>query len=251
MYVVISVNDRGTLPLMSVRSDSKARMITAARRLFRERGYLGTAFSDVLAESGAPRGSVYFHFPGGKEELGTEVAIAHGADTIAQINRAAARAGTAGELLAAFLGRARDHLVTTGYREGCAVAPIVVEVIPGSTELSRTVRRGFQDAIGALAARLAERGVEADRADSLAATAIAGLEGALIVSRATQSTAPFDAMIAELSQVADAAASSPSHGERTESNMHAYICLAGTPGQAPASAGRRISTVPAPPSTRR
>ncbi|MDT7695716.1 MAG: TetR/AcrR family transcriptional regulator, lmrAB and yxaGH operons repressor, partial [Pseudonocardiales bacterium] len=76
MYADIYVKDRGTLLRMASRSDSKARMITAARRLFRERGYLGTAFSDVLAESGAPRGSVYFHFPGGKEELGTEVAIA-------------------------------------------------------------------------------------------------------------------------------------------------------------------------------
>jgi AcrR family transcriptional regulator len=210
MYADIYVKDRGTLLRMASRSDSKARMITAARRLFRERGYLGTAFSDVLAESGAPRGSVYFHFPGGKEELGTEVAIAHGADSVAQINRAAARTATAGELLTAFLGQARDHLVGTAYREGCAVAPIVVEMTPGSTELSRTVRRGFQDTIGALAARLAERGIDADRADSLAAATMAGLEGALIVSRATQSAAPFDAVITELGRVADAAAASPS-----------------------------------------
>jgi TetR/AcrR family transcriptional regulator, lmrAB and yxaGH operons repressor len=45
----------------------------AARRLFREHGYLGTALSDVVTESAAPRGSIYFHFPGGKEELATEV----------------------------------------------------------------------------------------------------------------------------------------------------------------------------------
>ena len=100
-------------------------MIAAARRLFRERGYLGTAFSDVLAASGAPRGSVYFHFPGGKEELGAEVAIAHGADTVAQINRAAARAESVEELLTMFLTQSRDRLVTSGYREGCAVASTV------------------------------------------------------------------------------------------------------------------------------
>ena len=186
-------------------------MISAARRLFRERGYLGTAFSDVLAESGAPRGSVYFHFPGGKEELGIEVAIAHGADTIAQINRAAARAGSAAELLALFLGRARDHLVTTGYREGCAAAPIVVEMAPGSAQLTEATRRGFQDAIGALAARLAEHGLPGDRAGSLAMTAMAGLEGALILARATQSTGPFDALIAELSRLAEEASAGAEH----------------------------------------
>ena len=62
-------------------------MITAARRLFREHGYMGTALSDVIAESAAPRGSMYFHFPGGKEELAVEVSLRHGAEAIAHVNR--------------------------------------------------------------------------------------------------------------------------------------------------------------------
>ena len=62
---------------MPQRTDSKDRMIAAARRLFREHGYLANAPSDVVTESAAPRGSVYFHFPGGKEELATEVALIH------------------------------------------------------------------------------------------------------------------------------------------------------------------------------
>lgn len=76
---------------MAARSDSKDRMITAARRLFREHGYTGTAMSDVIAESQAPRGSLYFHFPGGKEELATEVVLRYTADVIAHINRTAGR----------------------------------------------------------------------------------------------------------------------------------------------------------------
>jgi TetR/AcrR family transcriptional regulator, lmrAB and yxaGH operons repressor len=60
---------------MPKKTDSKDRMIAAARRLFREHGYLGTALSDVITESAAPRGSIYFHFPGGKDELATEVTL--------------------------------------------------------------------------------------------------------------------------------------------------------------------------------
>jgi AcrR family transcriptional regulator len=63
-------------------------MIAAARRPFREHGYLGTAMSDVVAESGVPRGSLYFHFRGGKEELATEVALHHAVDCIAHISAA-------------------------------------------------------------------------------------------------------------------------------------------------------------------
>src|SRR5258707_12671828 len=108
---------------MPRKTDSKERMIAAARRLFREHGYLGTALSDVVTESAAPRGSIYFHFPGGKEELATEVTLLHASDRIADINRAAATTHTAADLIAAFIGPERDGLVSSNYREGCAVAP--------------------------------------------------------------------------------------------------------------------------------
>src|SRR5271156_5810112 len=84
---------------MPKKSDSKERMVVAARRLFREHGYLGTALSDVITESAAPRGSIYFHFPGGKEEIATEVTLLHASERVAQINRAAAATTTAAELI--------------------------------------------------------------------------------------------------------------------------------------------------------
>src|ERR671915_164180 len=56
----------------TMRSDTRERMIRSAAVLFRQRGVEGTAFSDVLAHSGAPRGSIYHHFPGGKAQLAEE-----------------------------------------------------------------------------------------------------------------------------------------------------------------------------------
>jgi TetR/AcrR family transcriptional regulator, lmrAB and yxaGH operons repressor len=194
---------------MPKRTDSKDRMIAAARRLFREHGYLGTALSDVVAESSAPRGSLYFHFPGGKEELATEVALLHTADAIAHINRSAGTTGTAGELIAAFLGRPRDELVASGYREGCAVAPIIIESTPASAQLSNTTRRGFEDLIAALAARLAEKGIPEKRAPQLALNTVTAMEGALILSRVLRSPEPFDAAIAALSATAKEAERTP------------------------------------------
>src|SRR6202000_3219118 len=108
-------------------TDTKERMVVAARRLFREHGYLGTALSDVVTESAAPRGSIYFHFPGGKEELAGEVVLLHAGDHIAHINRAAPATTTAGQLIEAFIGRIRDELISSNYREGCAMAPLVIE----------------------------------------------------------------------------------------------------------------------------
>jgi TetR/AcrR family transcriptional repressor of lmrAB and yxaGH operons len=189
---------------MLKKTDTKERMIAAARRLFREHGYLGTALSDVVTESAAPRGSIYFHFPGGKEELATEVTLLHASERIADINRAAATTRTAAELIAAFIGRERDDMVASNYREGCAMAPIVIEATPASDQLSDATRRAFQDLITTLAARLTEKGLTHDKAVQLATNVWTSVEGALILSRVLRSPEPFDAAITQLAATAEA-----------------------------------------------
>src|SRR5207245_307823 len=57
---------------MPRKSEARQKMIESAALLFRERGIHGTSFADVLAHSGAPRGSVYHHFSGGKTQLAEE-----------------------------------------------------------------------------------------------------------------------------------------------------------------------------------
>jgi len=161
------------------------------------------ALSDVVTESAAPRGSIYFHFPGGKEELAGEVTLLHAGDHIAHINRAAAATSTAGQLIEVFIDRIRDELISSNYREGCAMAPLVIELMPASDQLSAATRRGFQDMIATLAARLTEKNVPASRATQLATQAWTSVEGALILSRVLHSPEPFDTATAQLAATAD------------------------------------------------
>src|ERR1700677_1973243 len=100
---------------MGQRSDAKQKMVQAARQLIRERGYGATAFSDVLTRSGAPRGSVYFHFPGGKAQLAAEAAEAHAHEQVEIIDRAAGEAGSAAQLVERYVTLGRDGMVTAGY----------------------------------------------------------------------------------------------------------------------------------------
>jgi TetR/AcrR family transcriptional repressor of lmrAB and yxaGH operons len=187
-----------------VTSDSRKKMVESAAALIGSQGMNATSFSDVLSDSGAPRGSIYFHFPGGKEELATEVTLLHASDRIADINRAAASTRTAAELIAAFIGRERDDLVSSNYREGCAVAPIVIESTPASDQLSDATRRAFQDLVTTLAARLTEKGLTHDRAVQLATNVWTSVEGALILARALRSPEPFDMAITQLTANAEA-----------------------------------------------
>jgi TetR/AcrR family transcriptional regulator, lmrAB and yxaGH operons repressor len=194
---------------MPTKSDSRDRMIAAARRLFREHGYLGTALSDVITESAAPRGSIYFHFPGGKDELASEVTLLHSGDHIAHINRAAAATTTAGELIEVFISRIRDELVASNYREGCAMAPLVIESSTASAQLTDATRRGFQDLITTLAARLTEKNIPPARATQLATQTWTSVEGALILSRVLHNPEPFDLAITQLATLADTEANTP------------------------------------------
>src|ERR1700761_1000219 len=169
---------------MAQRSDARHRMVQAAQQLIRERGYHATAISDVLERSAAPRGSVYFHFPGGKTQLAIEAAEAHAHDQVKHIDQAAAQAGSARQLTEAYLDLARDGMVASGYSRGCGIAPLVTEAEPDSHAPAATPRRGFSAMIDRLAFQLVDFGLPAAPAHQLADATIAAVEGALVTSRA-------------------------------------------------------------------
>src|SRR3712207_753346 len=101
-------------------------MVRSAIQLFRQHGYSGTGFRDVIAHSGAPRVSIYHHFPGGKAELGTEVVRLVGAHFAASLE-AMAEEGRPLELLAALVAPWRQALLESDLRGGCPILAVAVE----------------------------------------------------------------------------------------------------------------------------
>lgn len=172
--------------------------------LFRERGYSGTAFRDVIAHSGAPRGSIYHHFPGGKAQLAQE-AVAWAAAAIAErLDEALARERDAAGVLRAFLEPWREVLERSGFRAGCPLVAITVET--GAPPALRTaVGEAFAGWQALLAARLETAGIPTRRATTLATLVLGAIEGAVLLCRAQRDTAPLDAVAAELAQAIDAA----------------------------------------------
>ena len=180
---------------MAQRSDTKQRMVQAARQLIRERGYHATAISDVLERSGAPRGSVYFHFPGGKPQLAVEAADAHAHEQVQYIDRAAGQADSAAGLVEVYLDLAREGMVASDYSRGCGIAPLVTEAAQQeSAKVGDASRRGFAAMTDRLAFHFVDFGLDGGSARQLADAVVAGVEGALVSSRALRSPAPFDAV---------------------------------------------------------
>src|SRR6202023_912507 len=98
-------------------TDSRASMVRSAASLIRSRGVSATSLSDVLADSGAPRGSIYHHFPEGKDQL-AEDAITWTSERVLAHQRTCP-ATTAEGVLDCFIDMWRQVVVASGGRAGC------------------------------------------------------------------------------------------------------------------------------------
>ena len=172
-------------------TDTRTRMIDTTARLLRERGYHGTALGDVLAESGAPRGSLYFHFPGGKDEL-VAAATRQSVDTITEDLRERLLAErTPGKAVRRFMEAAAAALDETDFRFGSPVAPIILDAPDDASEIAAISRDAFETWIGLLKDAFARSGLTPRRAQSLALLVQSSFEGLLLICRAYRSSEPM------------------------------------------------------------
>ena len=170
-------------------------MLTSAVLLIRERGASATSIDAVLAHSGAPRGSVYHHFPGGRTQL-LEEAVTTAAELAVRVIE-----GDDDDPVAAlerFAGIFRHTLAETDFRAGCPVAAVAVESHDDTPDLGRVVADAFARWEEVLVGQLRRRGVAPKRARELATLVVAGVEGGLLVARARRSFDPLDIVITDL-----------------------------------------------------
>ncbi|WP_436496535.1 TetR/AcrR family transcriptional regulator [Actinokineospora sp. HUAS TT18] len=170
-------------------------MIDSAVVLFRARGVADTSLRDVVEHSGVSRGSIYHHFPGGKEELALAATERGGTFISALLERLLDDDAEAA--IAAFVGYWTSALTAAEFQDGCPVAAAAL-----SSNETASARAAAGVAFGRweslLASAIVRRGVPVARAASLATLAIAGIEGALLICRAQGSTEPLARVGAEL-----------------------------------------------------
>ncbi|MBD3004228.1 TetR/AcrR family transcriptional regulator [Streptomyces sp. 5-10] len=172
-------------------------MVRSTADLLREYGASATTVDRVLAHSGAPRGSVYHHFPGGRTQL-IEEAVELAGNLMAGVIDAAMQADDPLEGIDAFFTVWRDQLVNSHFRAGCPIVAVAVETndeAPHLTHSAGAVFAGWQEAFTALFRR---HGLPEDRSRRLAALVVSAEEGAVVLCRAQQSVEPMEAVAAEI-----------------------------------------------------
>ena len=176
---------------MAKASDSKGKTLAAAAKLFRQQGYHGTALQDILAAGGSPRGSLYFHFPNGKEEIG-EAALTLAGEAVRQAIAHAAETSANAEIFLTRVARGMaSDLEKSGYKEGCPIATTALETAAQSEVLGAATRNAFQKWELEIERGLFRFGMSAGDADLVATLVLSQLEGALLLARTYRSLEPM------------------------------------------------------------
>lgn len=177
----------------------RERMVMSAALLIRERGAHPTAIADVLEHSGAPRGSAYHYFPGGRTQLLCEAIDYSGEFVAAKIRKADTGLDALDRLFAYY----RKQLQESDFRAGCPVVAVTVEAgDPAKPDQANSVIERaaavFTKWTDLIAERLAAEGISTERAAELAMLITASFEGAIVVARAARGVKPLELVHGQL-----------------------------------------------------
>jgi AcrR family transcriptional regulator len=175
-----------------VGSDTKDRILDSSGELFRRQGYMGTGVKQILTEAGAPFGSLYHFFPGGKSELGAETVRRSGFLYGLLLGEFAGPEVPLAAGIRAFFAGAAETLVETDYADACPIATVALEVSSSDEEMRQACADVFNAWIAGGTERFVLEGLPRDRARTLVIQMLAALEGAFVLSRALRSTEPVE-----------------------------------------------------------
>jgi TetR/AcrR family transcriptional regulator, lmrAB and yxaGH operons repressor len=154
----------------------------AAGTLFRRQGYAATGLNQILDEAGVKPGSLYHHFPHGKQQLAAAVVDVTGAGIEQLLRRFLSTDRPVADVVDRWIDLLAAGLAGDP-RDGCPIEPIATESVNASPQVRAASARAFKGWCAAVEERLRADGWSAAAAEQLALAVISLIEGALILSR--------------------------------------------------------------------
>jgi AcrR family transcriptional regulator len=170
---------------------TRQRILTASGELMRRHGYAGTGIKAILTASGVPYGSLYYHFPGGKEEVGVETIRQGGQAYLALVDTYFPPGADLPAATGAFFADAAEFVASTGYADACPVGTIAGEIASTSDPMRVAAAEAFRSWTDLFEQRLGEAGVDPDRAHAVAVELFCAIEGAFLLARTTRDVEPL------------------------------------------------------------
>jgi AcrR family transcriptional regulator len=180
----------------------RQRLVVGAADMISRRGLNATSVRELAKHAGAPLGSTYHYFPGGKYDLATEAVRWADDLTMGVLAKELDAGPQAG--LSTFLALWRNIVLNSDFHAGCPVLAVSVEDLPDEHHAPRdAAAQAFQRWTALLADSLRDAGAHADDAEQVATLIVAAVEGTVAICRAQRSIAPLDHVTVQLARVID------------------------------------------------
>jgi TetR/AcrR family transcriptional repressor of nem operon len=177
-------------------TDTRQRLVEAARFLFWEKGYAATGLAELLARAGANSGSFYHFFDSKDAVLRTVLETYRDLlDPVVVQPVFAAHARPIDRIFGLLEGY-RARLVSTGCQYGCPIGRLALELDPENAPAHALIAQNFT--AWRLAVETCLRTAGIPRPHDVAAFVLTVMEGAVMQSRAYRSIEPYDACIRQL-----------------------------------------------------
>jgi AcrR family transcriptional regulator len=169
-------------------TDTRTRLVDAGAELFSHQGYAATGVKQIVTAAKAPFGSMYHHFPGGKEELGAEAIRASGAIYEQLVPLVFGPAPDLVTGVRTFFAGAAAHLAESGFQDACPIATVTLETASRSEPMRAASHDVFEAWIATGLPYYTAAGLDDQTARELIVSLICALEGAFLLARASRTT---------------------------------------------------------------
>lgn len=172
-----------------VQVGSREKMLETAISLMRRTGLSGAGINEVVRESGAPKGSMYHYFPGGKQQLARDALELYASRVRDFLDSTLSASGTPAARIRALFEALARRIEEAQFQASCAAGTVSLDLDPELEPLRNSIATAFSIWVDTIAAHFRSRNARA--ANSFAGLVLTTIEGAYIRSRAAQSADPF------------------------------------------------------------
>jgi len=182
---------------------TRKKVLESAAHLFQQQGYAATSINQIISTSGQPKGSLYFHFPGGKQEIAAAAAAQSSEIILALIKEVFATSETLREAIEAVATAFSNQLQASNYCDGCPISPLATSSTGEVTVLQQSCAGAFDEWLAAIEAGLSAHGITTSECSSLASLILSSVEGAILLSQARHNTDALDGLPTSLAPLLD------------------------------------------------
>lgn len=171
---------------------TKDKLIKTTADVIQSKGYFGTGINKILEITKVPKGSLYHHFPKGKDDLICEAIKYSGKVELEKYSTLASGKNSAEEVFIAIIDNLVDQLLNSNFEKGCPIATVALEVSTNNEKIRTVCSDVFNLMQGRLAAFL--RLANESNAHQKAKTFLTFLEGAYILTKVHKNVAHLENM---------------------------------------------------------